>query len=1540
VPSPNSVVFRDGVANLGDDGTTAFTVEQLAISTPGDFGITQQVAAGIAAVADLVFQAGRPTEDESAAGRGTLTIAAATALTASDTLTLAAGGSGFGDLVFAGSGTSLAADEIELRASSIGQSRNGDSGDLSRIVGLQSQSVTLRDAAGAIFGDAGSSASAFRYRQAAGIDAAVDLPALAQFGLADVGPTAGFRAAGDVDYGVRSDQGQIDLDDGIAGTNEADRFRNASLSLVGLQSSNTPAIQVSADTAFVGRQVELGGVSGFTFTGALARVFNRSGTDAGESLTLRSGLGGIGNLEFSSDGGSPVVVKAPTVKLVAGDGVAGANGSTIDTRNASFDLAGPVGAARTFAYQIDGTFRIGDLPGVGQFVGGAAGLPSVLAIRNDAGEITIDDFDASELPLGLANGPARLVLEAEAINLSQKDGDDLELTTDPNLFLRLRTQALSLQAFVSDDADTESGRVRMGPRPADTQRLTGVDAEFDGESLLIEAFDGTNDLATTGNLSTVSEFPEDSGLYDLAAGRGPTSISIKQDGSVLAADLAHRNAFSGQLSRTIVDDADDDPIASIYAIESRLGTVTVTPENVNGSNLTLVGVGASPTDGAIDFAPGTGPAPGLFTLANLNAQTKQSIVVRAGTRLVASDGITLTAAAIDQPNKKALTGTQGSIRFEGDHADGQVTRLEANSITLAAGPPFSLSNPDSDNDGERDPIPAADLPRLHLEGLDQLVLAGDPETSGVHLRQNAAFDSTRGGQGDFLTALEAGVNPGGVKWNEIELLSVQGLLTVTELDLLAAESRSLFAITGIDGKVLVDVPDAAVTTSPFDDFEEDVEIRSNDITFSSDDVATAINLATDKLVLVAQSILTTSTRGTLGRVRRDIALDDDPQFRPIVRIHQAAPFTNTELPRPSQYAVLDTAGSTTLRRELSGLDIELVSTTNGTTLTLDDAIRARTTGSNLILRSAGDVAIALTDRTPGYQDLPAYAALQLASLDVEARAGDGAIRIEPFTIDGQPADLTIETAGDQRFGSVVELANTLITNGRDILFAGDVTQQGDPDAGLVVGTSGTVRFLGDIGTLADRLDRLWVLFDVSANADGSVSKTPTAEFGARVDLDGDGVPETPVDSDQSVHTTNDILFLASDLPVRTLVSRLETAIEDVEDLGDLDILLRSSDASLGRPTPANFATVGKALGDLVFDSLSGLFTSGAGEKVSVGGRLTIDTSSALAAFSDVSALELEVAANEIGLLRRDSGITADAKGQTHKDGGPAIVANTLDFGAVTPRVIGRGRNPRFGLPDPFRAQDQYPFLHDLAVFAIRPGDRPLTTRDFVFEAGGNLAERIPFVVPTGPSRSDLSGAYGPVRVPTPRTKLADPMRLADPGRLAALAVDVRPTPDDVVRARLTGVAVIDDRGLVAKDGGALVSEARLDARDAERAIALYDKLFGAQDERAPQVRGVLQKALDDYLESHRARRVVGFELRLFVKNRPSTLIEAYTTLEDLDALFRYHRRLGLSPGEFKRIQRDWLAKIKPDGIELDELAETVHPSRYVRGSDILDIFGQ
>jgi hypothetical protein len=192
----------------------------------------------------------------------------------------------------------------------------------------------------------------------------------------------------------------------------------------------------------------------------------------------------------------------------------------------------------------------------------------------------------------------------------------------------------------------------------------------------------------------------------------------------------------------------------------------------------------------------------------------------------------------------------------------------------------------------------------------------------------------------------------------------------------------------------------------------------------------------------------------------------------------------------------------------------------------------------------------------------------------------------------------------------------------------------------------------------------------------------------------------------------------------------------------------------------------------------------------------------------------------------------------------------------------------------------------------------------------------------------------------PAREIPEALEISHPERLGELGVEPRIASSQVRVARLTGAAVIDDSELSREADFVTVTQSRLDARDVEKAIVLYEELFGPDGDRTADVRAVLQLALDRYLEETRSRRVIGFELRRFVKNRPSTLIEAYDTLESLDELFRYHRRLGLSPGEYRTIQREWLREIQPDGITLDELSETIHPSRYVRGSDILDIFGQ
>ncbi|MEE8164918.1 MAG: hypothetical protein V3T64_05065, partial [Myxococcota bacterium] len=465
-------------------------------------------------------------------------------------------------------------------------------------------------------------------------------------------------------------------------------------------------------------------------------------------------------------------------------------------------------------------------------------------------------------------------------------------------------------------------------------------------------------------------------------------------------------------------------------------------------------------------------------------------------------------------------------------------------------------------------------------------------------------------------------------------------------------------------------------------------------------------------------------------------------------------------------------------------------------------------------------------------------------------------------------------------------------------------------SGLEFRTSGKVSFEGDIGSASapNRLDFLSVFFDVDATG------VPNVEFGKRLDEEG-----TPEDSDQTVYVNGDIVFEA------------DNATTPGKGFGV-------------RERSALFATIGKALGDLTFVSrMGGDFLMGAGEKLSVGGTAKIEAQGVQ--LGDVAALQLVVfTPNTIDLVRRKTDTYLDRSGETQSDNGPTIVANSIDFVMnpmnPVPILVGNGKATIFGVPDPYAA-NLPSFLDQFALFEINPDGRPLNAGDFRFASSSpDLLAQIPVLPPTGSSRSDLSGAFGPKTTPAPRRAIPESFQIPNLDRLGALGVEARPTSNRVKLARLEGAVVIEDLGLGSDVEYVSVTESRLDSRDAALAIELYEELFGLEDDLTDRIREVLQAAVDRYLEQTRARRVIGFELRRFVKNRPSTMLESFKTLESLDRLFRYHRRLGLSPGEFRSIQSGWLRRIQPDGITLEELSEAIHPSRYVRGSDILDIFGR
>ena len=173
-------------------------------------------------------------------------------------------------------------------------------------------------------------------------------------------------------------------------------------------------------------------------------------------------------------------------------------------------------------------------------------------------------------------------------------------------------------------------------------------------------------------------------------------------------------------------------------------------------------------------------------------------------------------------------------------------------------------------------------------------------------------------------------------------------------------------------------------------------------------------------------------------------------------------------------------------------------------------------------------------------------------------------------------------------------------------------------------------------------------------------------------------------------------------------------------------------------------------------------------------------------------------------------------------------------------------------------------------------------------------------------------------------------------------IDARLPTREELQAAASGAATFYDLDSVRGPADAptlRVAEVRLVAQEVELAVRLHDEVFAPDGSRAPEVRDILQRAIDDYRRSTGARRIVGFELRRYVYNRPSSQFAAYQELQKLDSLFRHHRRSGLTATEYRRVQRAWLESIRPAGISVQELSEFVHPSRYVRGSDVLDVFG-
>lgn len=1543
-----------------------FEVEGLSITSPRSFTVTTDLASAILSANELSITAGLPTglEDTSFAVAqlgGTLTVEAGLTLSATDRLALFGGASGVGDLVFAppgGTATRLEANAIVLAAGAGRAGLNTDPATRSEIEGAAE--VEFRDAAGAAF-VADATQKSFSFRQDAAIDAATHLPTLDDFGIA----SGGFGTGGErVDYALRSDFGGIDL---TSGGFDASQVEGVDISLIGTEVGGAPAVLVPAAFVFDGRSVVLGGTVGFRYTQTLADAFAPAGVAAAadKELTLRAGSNAIGALTFESG----VVVRAPHVRLVAGDGEGGDFGARVLPSGAMFDLSDGAADARSFVFHEDETFFASDLPTIAQFVesGGAPVLPSSLAIRNDSGRIdwTNPDFTALPLELGDALNPGRLVLETANLTLTANFPGDLELTSDSdpllaNLRLRLRSDQITLAAINGSDAS--GGRVLAGERVGDDPDAIGpgADGAFDGERLLIEGFQVDAD-ATTGNLSALSEVEGSPGTFDLATARGPSTITIRQDGDITSDELPDRWNIAGHLARSQQDDAEGDPVRTALVLDSNFGAIDFDADNVSGSDLTI-GASFDPVTGDVFVASGD------YVFGNLQVFSAGDITLESDSDLV-GDRLQLQAGLL-LDNPSTAVSDMGDLIFEG----AGLSSLTANTLILRAGPTFRVTNPDSDGDGIREAIGAA-AAGIDWTGLGEIGIADANRGSLLVASSTADLDTTQ-----ILVGLVAG----GDVFRFVDLASIQAQTLVTDGGLTANGTTASLAAHADASRLGSDETDATLVVEvngsradPFSiaaGWNGNVELRSNDITIRAADGVPQLQLDDPNLRITSR---TTRTGFEPGARLARVASDPDVLDRPRLTIEQGADFSTTRLPRLDRYfqrgfGFGESTISTERRTILRAVEIELV--TRGSSFVFGDDLRNGVIGANLVIRGDGSptsrLDLAIQSLRPGVGDyvfesltdlrIEDNPALDLASFEA---TGFDLIAISAFTpvlatdnLGGSAPtriDFGVTTFGDQLWDGRLALGETLDAQGRDLRFTNDVFRAaGAPaDIDLVIQTRGAVAFEDDIGidgepvtdgdTPLERLRRLFVFFD--DDADGRV------QFGRRQDVDGDTIAEQPIASDQNVFVDEDIVFAALTLgepndptidgdadPTRAF----RDAVAAATDLAGVQAAL--TNASAGRERSVALATIGKGLGDLAFRSTSGgHFVMASGERLAVGGDLTIDHAGQVVTLGDAAASGpngLVVAAGEIGLVERNAGVTLLADGSSTQSGGAAILANTIDFGGVTPVRIGRGKQTRFGVPDPF--DPALPaFLADFPVAAISPDGAPLDASAFTFLGSANLDE-VASPIPLGASRSELTGAIPPLEAPIRAPIWRDLAPLAKPERMSELGIDARETEPRILQARLASAAIIDDVALVATNEHVPVTEARLNPSDAEAAIALYESLFGVDGDRAGEVRAVLQEALDRYLATTRARRVVGFELRRFVKNRPSTLLEAYTTLDRLDSLFRYHRRLGLSSGEYRAIQREWLAMIQPDGIDLDELSEAIHPSRYVRGSDILDIFGR
>ena len=1395
-------------------------------------------------------------------------------------LRIHAGRSGEGDLHFA-DGVTLQARHIALRAGDTDAAAAGDNG-----TGSKSQVFGQGD--GALTYAVDPTVGSLEIRQDKDLTGA---------NVPDASQVNGGVIDG-LEYSLLSEGGSISLDD-------PSQLARTYLTLTA-RDGITFEDPINALAPLSVRSADFGGFSGFLVDKGLLENVEIEDDGGPRKLTLRAGTGDL-TFQFNENiapPGQPMDVVDVQLRVEA---------ERIELQGATIDVA----TGHPLFQVDDGTsterlvFRqggdVGDsvLPTAENYPDGLG--PSELFVVESSGLVTlVQNSDGWQFPV-----QGDVVLTGSSVSVARTDGFDLVFTPRDNLW----GTSITLQStFVAQSGDDTPSPPIVGGR---------VDAGAIGS---IRGYQASADYLDGDTLADL--YPKDADGMEIAAG----SFTIDQDADfLLRSDPINRLPDFGP----VVDGHPEFQPAG-YSLISREGSIEVDNALLKDTNLQL---SVDATEGVVIDFDGTSN----LEVTSLLAQTGGEFVFGAdafatdgtplgdGAHVVAQDQIQLVSGLFvaESPNEEAPLG---NLSF----ADG-----------VALTTPLLILQAGIDGGGSANAVLDA---RTHA-----------PQFTGV--KELNFFQG-----GDVVNGLQDGIDPPAAVFGLLPdpVQFTDYMAGVAPLETYLVETR--------DGDIEINDPSEVLIARTVQLFAGATDTPAT-VTLRADVPATdpcltrcATGAPSPDLVLIGAS----SDAQAVGLRGRRILLeapggyvdagDERVLFQllgtdPVFAIRQDDPIDDaTRLPTTMQF--VDGLDQTPyILQSVNGVRVD-----RGFARRKPGSVMGRVEGSNLVLAAGirdedfeaafdgvrtgagvpdedpsvpdheydrfadrnGDGVVNDLDRALFDALTPVFVAiedvpdpndpfvLRLRSLDIQSKPGDG----EPIRL----GSVTIQTEEDQTYRDEIRLTGTLddptVLTARagvlqllsptvtappsSIVFNYAIDGESASQQALEVNATDQVHFLEEIGGTT-RLGRLVINLEQLLQLQDP-PPTPRAEFG-RSDSDADFV----------VHA------------------------DDVA----LNPEAGNHDSLYGRQRIPDAATFFRRGGSLEFDLGSGgTFTLGQNEKLSVdGSELRIAAPGGTVTISDLSALDrIDVDAATIHIQRRGRGPVLRANGRKLKDAGVDFVANEIlfhdganptDSATLLRDQVGGGKSARFGIADPYRAPA---FMNDFSVVGLEFNILTATGLDF-----GDRDLPIDGI-PDGISRDQLADTYADLR---PGVPVAIPavQRVRDPGVLASVGVRLRaPTRAELLSAA-GGAAVFRDLDSTRQPGELSVSETRLVAREIERTAALYQRVFGADGSRAAHVRQVLQEVADDYRRSTGARRIVGFELRRYVYNRPSSQFQAYQELQGLDALFRHHRRSGLTPTEYDSIQQAWLEAVKPEGITVRELSEFIYPSRYVRGSDVLDVFG-